>query len=184
MSSAAVSRDLPIKEVEEETKDDTAAISQNLGLSDGAGADAGANAQDDIVRTGLEPDPESEIGEDAQEDDDSEKVKQALARLPPVNSGYLPLPWKGRLGYACLKFFFIHPFSPLPVLCRASCLIDFSLSPELGVLEYLSTNRDAPDIRLAHLSHRLHSREPLPAAGPDTAVSQDEEPARHFSTTG
>ena len=30
-----------------------------------------------------------------------EEVKQALSRLPPVNSDDLPLPWKGRLGYVC-----------------------------------------------------------------------------------
>ena len=28
-----------------------------------------------------------------------EELKEALGRPPPVNSGYLPLPWKGRLGY-------------------------------------------------------------------------------------
>jgi UV DNA damage endonuclease len=30
---------------------------------------------------------------------DSEELKEALGRPPPVNSSYLPLPWKGRLGY-------------------------------------------------------------------------------------
>lgn len=28
-----------------------------------------------------------------------EEVKAALSRPAPVNSDYLPLPWKGRLGY-------------------------------------------------------------------------------------
>jgi hypothetical protein len=27
------------------------------------------------------------------------EITQALSRPPPVNSDYLPLPWKGRLGY-------------------------------------------------------------------------------------
>ncbi|KAI7127060.1 UV-damage, partial [Hortaea werneckii] len=45
-------------------------------------------------------DPEAE-GEE--EIPDEEEVKEALARPPPVNSDYLPLPWKGRLGYACLN---------------------------------------------------------------------------------
>jgi UV DNA damage endonuclease len=31
--------------------------------------------------------------------DDSAEVERGAARAPPVNSGYLPLPWKGRLGY-------------------------------------------------------------------------------------
>ena len=30
---------------------------------------------------------------------EEEEVKEALSRPPPVNSDYLPLPWKGRLGY-------------------------------------------------------------------------------------
>lgn len=28
-----------------------------------------------------------------------EELQEALGRPPPVNSGYLPLPWKGRLGF-------------------------------------------------------------------------------------
>ena len=40
-------------------------------------------------------DPEAEGEEDA----DEEEIQAALSRPPPVNSDYLPLPWKGRLGY-------------------------------------------------------------------------------------
>lgn len=40
-------------------------------------------------------DPEAE-GEEVVDEED---LKQALARPPPVNSDYLPLPWKGRIGY-------------------------------------------------------------------------------------
>lgn len=40
-------------------------------------------------------DPEAEGDEEA----DEEEIKEALLRPPPVNSDYLPLPWKGRLGY-------------------------------------------------------------------------------------
>lgn len=40
---------------------------------------------------------------DPESDDDvpveAEELQDALARPPPVNSSYLPLPWKGRLGY-------------------------------------------------------------------------------------
>lgn len=39
--------------------------------------------------------PEAEIDEEA----DEEEVQVALSRAPPVDSDYLPLPWKGRLGY-------------------------------------------------------------------------------------
>lgn len=40
-------------------------------------------------------DPESDQDVPA----DVEEVKESLSRPPPVNSDYLPLPWKGRLGY-------------------------------------------------------------------------------------
>lgn len=30
---------------------------------------------------------------------EAEELKTALSKPPPVNSSYLPLPWKGRLGY-------------------------------------------------------------------------------------
>ena len=40
-------------------------------------------------------DPEAEADEEA----DEEEIQAALSRPPPVNSDYLPLPWKGRLGY-------------------------------------------------------------------------------------
>jgi len=40
-------------------------------------------------------DPEAEGDEEA----DEEEIQAALSRPPPVHSNYLPLPWKGRLGY-------------------------------------------------------------------------------------
>lgn len=43
-------------------------------------------------------DPEAEEEEEA----DEEEIQAALSRPPPVNSDYLPLPWKGRLGYVIL----------------------------------------------------------------------------------
>lgn len=61
---------------------------------------------------------------DAEEEDeeaDEEEVKEALTRPPPVNSDYLPLPWKGRLGYACLNTYLrqSHP----PVFSSRTCRI-------------------------------------------------------------
>ncbi|KAL8756219.1 MAG: hypothetical protein Q9184_004575, partial [Pyrenodesmia sp. 2 TL-2023] len=51
------------------------------------------------VKAAKEPqflDPEADGVEEA----DEEEIKEALSRPPPVNSDYLPLPWKGRrLGY-------------------------------------------------------------------------------------
>jgi hypothetical protein len=49
------------------------------------------------IKDGVEglSDPEVEGEELA----DEEELKEALSRTPAVNSDYLPLPWKGRLGY-------------------------------------------------------------------------------------
>lgn len=54
-------------------------------------AKAKANKNED----GAMDDPEA----DGQEEAGEEEVKEASSRPPPVNSSYLPLPWKGRLGY-------------------------------------------------------------------------------------
>lgn len=40
-------------------------------------------------------DPESDVEVPLEADE----LKEALGRPPPVHSSYLPLPWKGRLGY-------------------------------------------------------------------------------------
>ena len=46
-------------------------------------------------------DPYAEGHEEVDEEVDEEEAKQTLPRLPPINCDYLPLPWKGRLGYVC-----------------------------------------------------------------------------------
>lgn len=53
-----------------------------------------AATKEDAGAPGL-GDPEAEGEEVA----DEEELKEALSRPPPVHSDYLPLPWKGRLGY-------------------------------------------------------------------------------------
>ena len=62
-------------------------------------------------------DPEAEGIEEA----DEEEVKEALSRPPPINSDYLPLPWKGRLGYACLNTYLRN--SNPPVFSSRTCRI-------------------------------------------------------------
>ncbi|KAK4555642.1 hypothetical protein LTR86_007395 [Recurvomyces mirabilis] len=66
----------------------------------------------------AERDPEAEGDE---EPADEEEVKEALSRPPPVNSDYLPLPWKGRLGYACLNTY-LRNCTP-PIFCSRTCRI-------------------------------------------------------------
>lgn len=45
----------------------------------------------------LDPESDLEVPVDADE------LKDALGRPPPVHSDYLPLPWKGRLGYVSYR---------------------------------------------------------------------------------
>ncbi|KAI9374720.1 UV-endonuclease UvdE-domain-containing protein [Aspergillus egyptiacus] len=52
---------------------------------------------------------------------EAEEFQEALSRAPPVNSSYLPLPWKGRLGYACLNTYL--RYSNPPVFCSRTCRI-------------------------------------------------------------
>ncbi|KAF7510373.1 UV-damage endonuclease [Endocarpon pusillum] len=54
-------------------------------------------------------------------DADPEELSAALSRPPPVNSSYLPLPWKGRLGYACLNTYLRN--SNPPVFSSRTCRI-------------------------------------------------------------
>ncbi|KAL9100656.1 MAG: hypothetical protein Q9163_003983 [Psora crenata] len=69
------------------------------------------------VQTPQFLDPEAEGDEDA----DEEEIQAALSRPPPVNSDYLPLPWNGRLGYACLCTYL--RFSNPPVFSSRTCRI-------------------------------------------------------------
>ncbi|KAJ4297529.1 hypothetical protein N0V90_005421 [Kalmusia sp. IMI 367209] len=65
---------------------------------------------------GVTVDPEGEDDVDGEDE-----VKAALSRPPPVNSDYLPLPWKGRIGYACLNTY-LRNANP-PVFSSRTCRI-------------------------------------------------------------
>ncbi|KAF2172986.1 hypothetical protein M409DRAFT_49486 [Zasmidium cellare ATCC 36951] len=56
-----------------------------------------------------------------EEEVNEEEVKEALSRPPPVNSAYLPLPWTGRLGFACLNTYLRN--SNPPVFSSRTCRI-------------------------------------------------------------
>ena len=58
---------------------------------------------------------------DGEEEVDEEEVKEALTRPPPIHSDYLPLPWKGRLGFACLNTYLRN--SNPPVFSSRTCRI-------------------------------------------------------------
>ncbi|CZR60980.1 probable UV-endonuclease UVE-1 [Phialocephala subalpina] len=64
----------------------------------------------------VEPDGDGEA-----QAEDVDTLKKEAARPPPVNSDYLPLPWKGRLGYACLNTYL--RFSNPPIFTSRTCRI-------------------------------------------------------------
>ncbi|KAK1829130.1 UV-endonuclease UvdE-domain-containing protein [Podospora conica] len=63
---------------------------------------------------------------EAGEPDTADLAERGAARPPPVNSSRLPLPWKGRLGYACLNTYLRS--GKVPVFssrtCRMASIID------------------------------------------------------------
>ncbi|KAL1606749.1 hypothetical protein SLS60_004156 [Paraconiothyrium brasiliense] len=101
--------------VNEHVKVDSAAVNGTINAgSTTATASSGPAVEKDVGVTG---DPEA--GEEAVEGED--EVKEALSRPPPVNSDYLPLPWKGRIGYACLNTY-LRNANP-PVFSSRTCRI-------------------------------------------------------------
>ncbi|GLA99378.1 UV-damage endonuclease [Aspergillus tubingensis] len=97
-------------------------------------------ATDEVMQNGVDGSPDNEVQDadlkganelgkgspmDPESDGDvpveAEELQDALTRAPPVNSSYLPLPWKGRLGYACLNTYL--RYSTPPVFCSRTCRI-------------------------------------------------------------
>lgn len=100
-------------------------------------------------------DPE---GEEDVEAADPEEVKSAAFRPPPVNSSYLPLPWTGRLGYACLNTY-LRTSNP-PIFSSRTCRIQSILEHRHPLEhpdqpEHLTKNR--PD-RSKPADHELGQR--------------------------
>lgn len=52
--------------------------------------------------------------------------KKEAERPPPINSSYLPLPWKGRLGYACLNTYLRDSYPSIfsSRTCRIASIIE------------------------------------------------------------
>ncbi|KAI8959072.1 UV-endonuclease UvdE [Daldinia sp. FL1419] len=68
-----------------------------------------------------EPGDREEGGSGSPEEADPNAFKQEGSRPPPINSDYIPLPWKGRLGYACLNTYL--RLSNPPVFSSRTCRI-------------------------------------------------------------
>ncbi|KAF2636528.1 UV-endonuclease UvdE [Massarina eburnea CBS 473.64] len=75
------------------------------------------------VESAGDPENDEEPGEygHQEEEAEDEDEEEAVSRPPPVNSDYLPLPWKGRLGYACLNTY-LRNANP-PVFSSRTCRI-------------------------------------------------------------
>ncbi|KAI5285290.1 UV-damage endonuclease, partial [Ascosphaera aggregata] len=63
----------------------------------------------------------------------AEEVRDAMFRPPAVNSSYLPLPWKGRLGYACLNTY-LRTSNP-PIFCSRTCRMNSILEHRHPLLD-------------------------------------------------
>lgn len=96
------------KEVKIEEGDDAASVAASTPAKDTPKKSSSGEAGD------PEGDEDDEIA-------DPEEVKSAAARPPAVNSSYLPLPWKGRLGYACLNTY-LRSSNP-PIFSSRTCRI-------------------------------------------------------------
>ncbi|AEO55798.1 hypothetical protein MYCTH_2057317 [Thermothelomyces thermophilus ATCC 42464] len=75
------------------------------------------SSAEDIIAGEKILDPEAERIDSPGEAPDV--PERGAARAPPVNSGYLPLPWRGRLGYACLNTYLRS--AKTPVFCSRTC---------------------------------------------------------------
>ncbi|ROV92452.1 hypothetical protein VSDG_06658 [Cytospora chrysosperma] len=67
---------------------------------EGETCESGAAIEEDVWEPAMQV---GEDGKEAADDDGPDVAERGAKRTPPVNSDYLPLPWKGRLGYACLN---------------------------------------------------------------------------------
>ncbi|KAI1813773.1 UV-endonuclease UvdE-domain-containing protein [Poronia punctata] len=91
----------------------------DMGRDDGDYIDAAAEGDGQLMPGGVDPD--TDLAEN-----NVNVMKQEGARPPPVNSDYLPLPWKGRLGYACLNTYLRNSNPPVfsSRTCRISSILE------------------------------------------------------------
>ena len=89
----------------------------------------------------LDPD------DDGLEEADEEEIQAALSRPPPVNSDYLPLPWKGRIGYVSAHDAFVFEL----LLIR------------IGLPLHLSALLKSSCFHFSNLPHSINPRKPSSA---------------------
>ncbi|KAH8177058.1 UV-endonuclease uvdE domain-containing protein [Sarocladium implicatum] len=82
--------------------------------------DEPADVPDEIEKAPIDGyEAELAAGDMAEAKGEDDKAERGAKRPPPVNSDVLPLPWKGRLGYACLNTY-LRTSSP-PVFSSRTC---------------------------------------------------------------
>ncbi|KAI0426562.1 UV-endonuclease UvdE-domain-containing protein [Xylaria sp. FL1042] len=84
-------------------------------------------AESDVEKGSSElPSKYEENPESLLDDNIVDVIKREGGRPPPSNSEYLPLPWKGRLGYACLNTYLRNSNPPVfsSRTCRISSIIE------------------------------------------------------------
>lgn len=164
---------------------ETSIISSHDDAADGAFRPRMPRGESMVLQTGrLLLTPERDVGDAEEEaanavageqgdpqEDALEPVERGAKRAPAVNSDYLPLPWKGRLGYV----------SWLYTLCahilREVKLTFFPFS-SIGMSEYVFACRKTPCLQLTDVSHCFHHRASLPAGRSFTARARYKEQAR------
>ncbi|KAI0546712.1 UV-endonuclease UvdE-domain-containing protein [Xylaria curta] len=92
-----------------------------VGEPKGSGPKGDERARQGSGEESRRPLDNDEDADNGLEENDVGVMKQEGARPPPVNSDYLPLPWKGRLGYACLNTYLRN--SNPPVFSSRTCRI-------------------------------------------------------------
>ncbi|KAL2265908.1 hypothetical protein VTJ83DRAFT_5260 [Remersonia thermophila] len=83
--------------------------------------DEGTVEMSDVVNAGRKDDMSLGAGGCEPSEEVPDMAERGAARRPAVNSSYLPLPWTGRLGYACLNTYLRS--AKTPVFCSRTCRI-------------------------------------------------------------
>jgi UV DNA damage endonuclease len=106
-------------------------------------AEAKIKKDDDVDEWEKRLDPD---GDDNGPAEDIDVMKKEAARPPPVNSGYLPLPWKGRLGYVRIS-------SEKKRLQMLIIVIS-------GMSQYLPPILKSTNLHFSNLPHSIHRGAP------------------------
>lgn len=116
---------------------------------------------------GKENDRACEIAEDDESEAGDELIEtiKGANRPPAVHSDYLPLPWKGRLGYVSF------------LISRGDNSAEVLMS-HLGLPEYLSTHCQAPCLQFKDMPYSIYPRTSAPACRPVATRASYQKQAR------